>query len=64
MSQFWAGFLNDKLHVRDTDDGQGGWACGHHMAPALYTTRAEARTRYEDVRKVEIRVVGKPKKRK
>lgn len=63
MPQFWAGFVDGKLDRREVDDGHGGFGCTHHNAPALYLSRELALTRYHDVRKVEVRVVSKPKKK-
>ena len=48
----WAGFIDGKLdwHVVDANFS---WAA---RLPAIYRTKAEATERYEDVRRVTIRV--------
>lgn len=62
MPQFWAGLYNGHIDTRETDNGFGGWGESKHRAPALFTSREEARKHYQDVRKVEVRVISKPKK--
>lgn len=62
MPQFWAGFVDDKLDRRKVDNGFGGWGCEKHLAPALFTDRDIASIHYQDVRKVEVRVVSKGNK--
>lgn len=56
MPQFWGGFLDGKLHTFRTH--VGGLRGRSYRLPALYTDKAEARRDYDDVRKVEVRVVG------
>ena len=54
----WGGFVDDKLDVRVTSVGFGGWeSLETHWAPAVFKSRAEARRQYQDVRRVEIREV-------
>ena len=68
MPQFWAGFVEDKLYTSVIDTGFGGFddpnGSGRVRAPSLFTARADARKQFEDVRKVEVRVVSRPRKRK
>ncbi len=59
MPQFWAGYIEDKIDTREVDTGWGGWGVGKCRLPAIFTSRAEARQQYKDVRKIEVRVVGK-----
>lgn len=54
VTTFWAGYIAGKLHCEDIDDGFGGWGQGWTKSPRLFTTRAEARKQFEDVRKVKI----------
>ena len=66
MPQFWAGFVDGVLDTREIDTGWGGFGgeinkVGRTRAPMLFTSRKDARNRYSDVRKVEVRVVNKPK---
>ncbi len=49
---FWAGFVNGNLGQQRVDDGFGG--SNARIAPALFYTRREARTQYDDVRKVLV----------
>lgn len=65
MPQYWAGFAGGKLHTRDVDNGWGGFGMGRMVrTPMLFTARAKALEEYEDVRKVEVRVVSRPKTKK
>lgn len=62
MPQFWAGVCDNKIHVRETENGFGGWGNNYRFkAPALFTTMAEAQKHYECVCKVEIKIVSKLK---
>lgn len=55
---FWAGFVEGKLDITETSIGFGGWDQGPtHLAPVLFKTRREALQQYEDVRRVEVRIV-------
>ena len=63
MPQFWAGFVLDKIDTREVDNGICGWGTERHRAPAIFTSKATAKHHYEDVRKIEVRVVS-TKKRK
>ena len=56
----WAGFNSDRIDVFDVDDGWGGFGQGRTDMPCIYRTRKEARKRFQDVRKVEIREVKNP----
>ena len=51
----WGGFTEGRLHLESMDDHFGGRNERH--VPALFLTRKEARKQFEDVRKVEIRLV-------
>lgn len=63
MLHFWGGFVDDKLDKRIIDTGFGGFgADGARRMPALFINRCDARQQYQDVRKVEIRIVSKSKK--
>jgi hypothetical protein len=57
--QFWAGFSDDRIDTRYVDTGFGGKGVGETRMPMLFVTKADAKKQYEDVRKVEIRVIGK-----
>ena len=59
MPQFWAGIVNEKVDIRGVDNGFGGFGEAKHRAPALFTSRKEARRQYKEVRKVEVRIVSK-----
>jgi hypothetical protein len=61
MPQFWAGFVDDKIHTEVVTDFWGEDAKNTYRAPMLFTSREQARWRFEDVRKVEVRVVSKKK---
>jgi hypothetical protein len=63
MPQFWAGFVGDKIDKREVDTGFGGYGEGHTRVPMLFTNRTNARKEYVDVRKVEIRIVSKKRKK-
>ena len=63
MPQFWAGFSKGKIDTEITDTGWGGLGVAFVRMPMLFTRRADARARYEDVRKVEVRIVSKHPKR-
>ncbi len=53
----WGGFCDDRLDCIDVDTGfgKGNFA----DMPAIFRTRKEARERYQDVRRVEIRQTRK-----
>ena len=59
--QFWAGFQNDRIDTCLVDTGWGGKGASETRMPMLFVTKTEAKKRYEDVRKVEIRVIGRRK---
>ena len=61
MPQYWAGIVDGKIDTLETDTGWGGWGQTKYRAPAFFTSRTEARARYEEVRKVEVLVVSKKK---
>jgi hypothetical protein len=62
--QFWGGFVDDKLDVREIDTGFGGWGRdGMRPSPALFLSKASARQQYEDVRRVNVSVVTTKKSR-
>lgn len=51
----WAGFESGKLCVIEVDAGWGGYGTGDHVKiPAIFSTRKEARKKFEDVRRVTI----------
>lgn len=51
--KLYGGFIGGKLDWREVDDGWGG--SNWRKTPALFRTRQEARTQYEDVRHVWIK---------
>lgn len=59
MPQFWAGFCDGHIHTDEVDTGFGGKGVTIVRMPKLFTSRTNARREYEDVRKVEVRVVSK-----
>lgn len=60
--KFWAGFEGGKIAELSVDMGWGGYGTGDLIeAPMLFTTRREARKKFQDVRRVEVREL--PKKR-
>ena len=62
MPQYWAGFVDDKIDTREVDIGFGGWGETLQRLPALFVSKHEAKINYQDVRKVEVRVVSKRKR--
>lgn len=49
----WGGFVDGKLHiVRAHDEAGPEW-----RSPQIFTNKRAARRQYEDVRRVEIRVI-------
>ena len=56
----WAGFTSDQLMFLDVDMGWGGYGLGLTRTAALFETRKEARKKFRDVRRVEIREIKKP----
>ena len=66
MPQFWGGFVGDKLDTREVDTGWGGFGSGDgkKRMPAIFTSRVKARSEYQDVRKIEVRVVGRAKRKR
>lgn len=52
--KFWGGFIDGKLDVLEVDTGWGGFGSGYGMCrmPAIFTSRKEARKKYEDVRPI------------
>lgn len=50
----WGGFTDDKLDVRKTDSGFGGWGNNFPEQPAIFMSRKDARREYEDVRPLRI----------
>jgi hypothetical protein len=61
VPQYWAGFSEGRIDTREVDNGFEGWGENKHRAPAIFTSRSEALRHYEDVFKVEVRVVSKKK---
>ncbi|MES2030805.1 MAG: hypothetical protein V4477_16620 [Pseudomonadota bacterium] len=62
--RLWAGFVDGRIDTRDLDTGFGGFGrYGYRLMPAVFTSKRSAREQYEDVREVEIKEVGKRKKR-
>jgi hypothetical protein len=55
MVKAWAGFSEGKLHFVYPVDEQ--YADGGTIVPAIFRTREAACLRYEDVRRVEIKVI-------
>jgi hypothetical protein len=55
---FWGGFCDDRLDLRRVNSGFGGiQSDGWVTWPAIFTSKKAARQQYEDVRKIEIRVL-------
>ena len=50
----WAGFCGGKLLSYWIDDGFGGYGKKTRISPAIFRTRKEARSQFEDVRRVRI----------
>lgn len=51
----WAGFTDGRLDVIEVDAGWGGYGNGDRVkVPAIFSTKKEARKKYEDVRRVSI----------
>lgn len=48
----WGGFVDERLHFDEIDDGFGG--SNKRLSPALFLTKKEALKQYQDVRKVKI----------
>jgi hypothetical protein len=59
--QYWAGFVGDRLDTREVDTGFGGWGDHRVRSPAIFTSKEAARKEYQDVRKIEVRVVSRKK---
>lgn len=55
--EFWAGFTDDKIHVRRVDTGFGGYGNKETSVPTLFASKADAEKEYRDVRLVEVRIV-------
>ncbi len=55
---FWAGITDGKIAISDVDSGWGGFG-GDSFAPMpmLFTSRKEARRRYQKVVKVRIKII-------
>ena len=51
----WGGFSNDELDTYQ----QSMWTENEPTQLAIWKTRDAARQRYEDVRRIEIRILGK-----
>jgi hypothetical protein len=60
--QYWAGFQDDRIDTRHVNTGWGGKGASESRMPMLFISKAEAREQYEDVRKVEVRVVSKARR--
>jgi len=56
VKEFWAGFSDNRLDVREIDDGFGGWGEGKRKSPMLFTSYSAARREYRDVRKVAVKM--------
>lgn len=50
---YWAGFSEGKLYEEAVNDMWGNEET-FHLAPSLFKIKAEAKKRFEDVRKVKI----------
>lgn len=56
----WAGFEGGEVMQLPVDMGWGGYGTGDFVvAPMLFLTRREARKKFEDVRRVEIREISR-----
>lgn len=62
MPQFWAGMSDGKIAREIVADGFGS-PSHERRIPALFTTKAQALEQYQDVRKVEVRIISKPKRK-
>jgi hypothetical protein len=60
--ELWGGFVEGRLDKQHIDDGFGG---SHiRYAPALFSSRREARQQYQDVRKIGLtELLNVPRKR-
>lgn len=55
--QFWGGFCDGKLDMRNVDTGFGGFGReGKRLMPALFPSKALAREQYEDVRRINVNI--------
>lgn len=60
MKRLYGGFVSGKLDTTEMDTGWGGYGTGSTaIVPAIFTSKAEAKKRYEDVRPVEVLFAGK-----
>jgi hypothetical protein len=59
--KMWGGFSNGRLHRREVDDYWGG--VNRRQAHAIFTSYAEAKKQYHDVRRIEVRYYEKHKSR-
>lgn len=61
--ELWGGFAEGKLDMRRMNDGFGGTNFRH--APALFTSRQDARQQYEDVRRIGLtELLSDPRKKR
>jgi len=56
MIKKWAGFVDDKIHISEVDDGFGGYTGNMVKMPHIYNRKSDARKRFKDVRKVKITI--------
>lgn len=52
----WGGFVDGKLDWLNVDMGWGGFGVGLVKAPAIFKSRAAAREKYQDVRRIVVRL--------
>ena len=53
---FWGGFVDGKLDVTPVDMGWGGFGTGDIVQlPCIFRTKADAKKKYQDVRKLEVK---------
>jgi hypothetical protein len=57
VRQFWAGFCDGQIDVREVDTGWGGFGKGgKRLMAAIFPSRALAKEQYEDVRRVNVKL--------
>lgn len=60
--KLWAGFEGGKIAQLKVDMGWGGLGTGDLIeSPMLFVTRRDARKKFHDVRRVEVREIRKPR---
>jgi hypothetical protein len=53
----WVGFQEGRPDYRMIDTGWGGWGEGGYRTIIVFTDKARARREYEDVRRMELRLI-------